>query len=431
MAKQPAPAAPPRAPKAGVGKRIRRLLPAALLSLAAAGVFAWWYFAPRLQLSKEMRLARAALDADDFAAARRSLLRCRELRPGDPEVSFELARLERRGGDPAKAGELLQEAARTGWPREQITLEQVLLQVQAGKVTQYAAPLKAAVNGARSDAILAYEAVVRGWLQNHDVADAHRSCEVWVERFGDDWRPHYWWGQILETEGYHALAAKAYQAATDGNPGNARVRFRLAATLVNLSEFPRALPHLEACRVAMPDDPDVRFALARCLQALGRGPEAEELLDQLVREYPNRGPALILLARLHLDREDASGAAEFARRAEQLEPFNPLAASTMAECLRGLHSEKEAAAREEKARTLTEQNERLSALTRTVKNRPADVEARYELGALLRDLGRGQEAVQCWRGGLAIDPNHKPTREALAALSGVEPHPDATRPGSR
>jgi hypothetical protein len=47
----------------------------------------------------------------------------------------------------------------------------------------------------------------------------------------------------------------------------------------------------------------------------------------------------------------------------------------LAAALRGLQSDKEAAARDEKARTLTEQNERLAALTRTIKNGPKNVEA--------------------------------------------------------
>jgi tetratricopeptide (TPR) repeat protein len=429
MAKRPAPPVLAPRPKAGGGKWTWRSAAAvALLTLAAAGLGGWWYVAPRLRASSELRSALAALDADDFPAARSSLLRCRELRPDDPEVCFVLARLERRGGDPRKAQELLQEAGRLGWSPEKVAFERALLQVQAGKVTQFAGPMRAAFQGDRADAILAYEAVVRGWLQLQDVGAAHLDCKAWVDRFGDDWRAHYWWGLILEAEGYHALAAQAYQTALDANPGNSRVRQRLAETLVNLSEFPRALPHLEACRAANPTDPDVRFSLARCLQALGRDGEAEELLQELVREYPRRGPALLLLARVRLDREDPAGAAEFARRDVALEPFNPLAAAALAEALRGQHADKEAAVWEEKARTLTEQNERLAALTRTVKSRPADVEARYELGILLRDLGRGAEAVQCWRGGLAIDPNHKPTREALAALSGAAPDGRAGRP---
>jgi tetratricopeptide (TPR) repeat protein len=428
MAKRPAPVAALPPPGSRGVRRGRRILLAVLLSFAAAGFLGWWFVAPRLQEAKELRSALGSLDADDFVAARRSLLLCRELRPQDPAVYFALARLERRGGDPRKAPELLQAAGRLGWPPEQVGFEEALLQVQSGKVTQFAAPMRAAFRGDRADATLAYEAVVRGWLQLQDPGAAHQDCQAWVDHFGDDWRARYWWGLILEMEGYHALAAHAYQAAVDANPGNAGVRLRLAETLVNLSEFPRALPHLEACRAANPADPDVRFSLARCLQALGRDREAEDLLQELLRDYPTRGPALLLLARVRLDRDDPAGAAEFARRDVQLEPFNPLAAAALAEALRGQQSDKEAAVWEEKARTLTEQNERLAALTRTVKGHPADVGARYELGVLLRDLGRGAEAVQCWRGGLAIDPNHKPTRDALAALSGSAPGGGAVRP---
>jgi Flp pilus assembly protein TadD len=203
-----------------------------------------------------------------------------------------------------------------------------------------------------------------------------------------------------------------------------------------MSDFPSALPHLDACAAARPDDPAVCFARARCLQAVGRTDEAESTLRTLVTNNPRHGPALLLLARLLLGREDAAGAVDFARQAARLDPNNPVPAATLAEGLRGVQSDKEAAAWEDKARTLTEQNERIVSLSMAAKYNPRDVETRYQLGTLLMGLGRVDEAVRWFRAGLVIDPNHVPTRQALAKLAPPSrpqvagPADAATRPTS-
>jgi tetratricopeptide (TPR) repeat protein len=424
MSKPPSAPAPPP-PKKGAPRKAksrRRYWLAAALAAVAAGVGSWFFTGQ----NREWRAARAALEVDDFPTARRSLERCREIWPRSHDVVFALARLERRGGgDVRKALILLEEAGRLGRPPEQLEFERMLLEAQAGGIGAAEPRLRAAIGRGGPDAPLACEARVKGWLQTRSIPEAHAACDDWVGRFPGDWRAHFWLGVVLQQEGYTALAAEEYGTAADANPGNFDTRLRLADALVNLSEFPRALPHLERCRDARPDDALVRFDLARSFHALGKDEEAEGLLQALVAENPKHGPALLLLARVRLGRDDPAGAAGYARRAVEIDPGNAVAAATLAEALRGVQSDEEAARWEEKARTLTEQNERLAALNRAVNYHPRDVAARYELGTLLIRLGRREEAVRCLRGGLAIDPNHQPTRDALAALSGPPGQPGA------
>ncbi len=409
----------------GAGARTRRSrlawFSAGLVALVACGAAAWWYATGRSSgETREWRAAREALAADDFAAARKYLLRCREFSPRNPEVLLALARLERRGGDASRAAEWLSEARRSGAPPAKVDFENLLLQAQSA-VAAAEPRLRAALAGGQPDAGLAYEALVKGWLQAGAVERAHLACDRWVAGFPDDWRAHYWLGWVLEKERYAALASEQYSLALDGCPSNVGARFLLARTLLDQSEYLRAYPLLEECARARPDDPAVRFAVARCLQALGREGEAEASLQALVRENTMHAPAYLLLARLRLGRDDPTGALECARRAAELEPFNAAAASTLAEALRGVGSGAEADRWEKKAVSLTEGNERVAALTRQARLRPLSVAECYELGTRLRDLGRTQEAVRWLRGGLAVDPNHKPSQEALAALEGNRP----------
>jgi tetratricopeptide (TPR) repeat protein len=224
-------------------------------------------------------------------------------------------------------------------------------------------------------------------------------------------------GWILEKQVKHALAAEHYRAAHEGNPRDVGIRFRYAETLLSLSEFSRALPEIDVCLQSNPDSPQYRFAAARCFQALGRTDEAEALLQGLIRENPNHAPALFALAQIRIAAEDPAGALDYARRAADLDPSNPVRESLMAEALRGVHQDAEANTRAEKARTLIERNEHIAALTSAANANPRDAEVRCQLGKFLATLGRKDEAARWLRAALAIDANCQPARAALEALA--------------
>jgi tetratricopeptide (TPR) repeat protein len=418
----------------------RPWLVALVLALTAGVGAGSWFLAPRLRAAREWDVARTALDDDDFPTARRALRICRNLWPNNPDVCVALTRLEERAGDLSGARAHLHDALRLGLPPDRVEFEQLLLNARGGAIAASASRLELIGKGDSPDAALAREALVQGWIQVRAIPEAHVACDAWIARFPEDWRARYWLGWVLESEGYNAFAAEEYRRASAANPGNIDVRFRLAETLLNMSDFPRALPHLDTCVAARPEEPAIGFARARCLQALGRAEEAEAALKTLVTKNPQHGAACLLLARLYLGRDDAAAAVDYARRAALLDPNNPVPAATLAEALRGVQS-READRWEERARTLTEQNERVASLSLSAKYHPRDVELRYQLGTLLMSLGRGDEAVRWFRAALAIDPNHLPTRQALANLTGqvggpssrtegVSPVDSATRPTS-
>ena len=388
---------------------------AALALLLATGA-SLWLLPSRLRAASEWKEAEAALAKDDFQAARQALLHCRECRPSDAEIWLALGKLERRDGNLGKALELLQEARRLGSSADRVDVELLLAETQNGAVARVEPRLRSAITAHHGDASPMFEALVKGWLAVQAVERAHIACDEWASSFPSEWRAHYWLGWILETEGYTALAAAQYRLAVDACPENLGARFRLAATLLDLCEFPRALAQLESCQKARPTDPAVRFALARCLQGLGRNEEAEAALQSLIQENKMLAPAYLLLARSHLSRDDSAIAVDYARRAIDLDPYNAAGFATLAEALRGVRSDRDAAICDDRARSLTEGSEKVVTLVREAKTHPDDVEIRYQLGTLLAGLGRKQEAIRWLRGGLAINPNHKPCRDALAAL---------------
>jgi tetratricopeptide (TPR) repeat protein len=388
------------------------------LVMVAAAV-SRWVLLPQYRARAEWHAALRAMEVDDFAGARKSLAACQKAWPSNAEVSFSRARVERRAGDFSAAREQLLEASKLGWAVEQIDLERTLLEAQKG--TNFSPRLRATLNSDPAQAALAYEAMVRGLIQRQAIAEAHVACDEWRARLPDDWRARYWTGWILEKEGRRDLAVEHYRSALGANPDDFNIRFRLAETLLGLSHFDQALPYLEACRTARPEDPAVKLAMARCCQALGRGYDAEAIARSLVQENPKNGSALLLVARLRIAAEDSAGAVDFARRAVALDPGDPVRVSTLAEALRGAKAETEATALEERARQLAEQNERVNSLVSEANYHPHSAEARCTLGKYLASLGRNEEAARWLRNALAVDANYKPAREALDALARAAP----------
>ena len=110
--------------------RGRRLLIAALL-LGLLGVGAWQLVVQGSAWSHFSK-ARAALDADDPATARRHLARCLAVWPDSAETHFLAAQAARRDGDLAAAAGHIDAAARLNWVPDAVALERALVRAQSG-----------------------------------------------------------------------------------------------------------------------------------------------------------------------------------------------------------------------------------------------------------------------------------------------------------
>lgn len=76
---------------------------------------------------------------------------------------------------------------------------------------------------------------------------------------------------------------------------------------------------LEALR-AEPENPEIRFLLARAYGYSGRWDEAEAIVDRLLAEHPADGDIIVFKARLRTWRGDLEGAERYFRRALEAEP---------------------------------------------------------------------------------------------------------------
>ena len=111
-------------------------------------------------------------------------------------------------------------------------------------------------------------------------------------------------GDVLLQLGRSAESLGLYERALDGDPDDFHARRGLAFALHVSGRIADAIPHYRAARVRRPGDHEVTNALAGALAQTGELAEARALLEELVRERPDFGPARENLERVR----DAAGA---------------------------------------------------------------------------------------------------------------------------
>jgi tetratricopeptide (TPR) repeat protein len=145
-------------------------------------------------------------------------------------------------------------------------------------------------------------------------------------------------GRVLETAGRTVEAVVSYQSATQREPNHLPAHFRLSRLLRTLGRDADATREEEIHRVLNeltdnstgretraperrlelygelasldPTNRTARLEYSRALLELGRGPEAELALDDLMRDAPAFGDAYVVRARLALDRGHPEKAAQ-------------------------------------------------------------------------------------------------------------------------
>lgn len=227
----------------------------------------------------------------------------------------------------------------------------------------YAAPRVAGGNLLRSPRaglpVLAFVTVVFGGLVVMRGHEYESRVSIWttvVERRPLNPRGHYNLGTALTDEGRIPESLASYERAVELRDSYVEAHDNLGNTLAMLGRFDEALVHnRRACQIT-PDDSrmlanlaltlfasgnahealttidrsialDAAFADAHqtralALEALGRKPEAEAELREAVRLDPNHSHANFNLARMLVERGDAS-ALPIAVHAAQLAPSNP------------------------------------------------------------------------------------------------------------
>jgi tetratricopeptide (TPR) repeat protein len=401
-----------------------------LLATLAVAAYAFYY---HFIGSRPWRQAQQALADYDFQSARSRLEECVTLWPKDPEVHFLLARTCRRMGDFAAAGEHLEQASRYRYSRDEIALEESLLQVETN-LFQAEGELLQRLATVPPETPLIVEALIRAYLRSRFLEKAYGVASQWVAAFPDDWYPRSLRGVVAAAMqgGDPARIAEIIddlKGVLAKKPDHPETSLALAELMFHNGQEREALPHYQAYLRSRPDDVRAVVALVRCQRFLGDGAGARAHLEEWLAAHSDVRSAEIyhIRGQLALDAGALTEARDWLLRSSRLPPKNPETLHLLAVVHRlrketaqaDKYSQEEKACEEDYAlaKKLTHEITRLGKTGNVPESEAAKLaELYYNLGSALVRLDQSEPALNSLQFALRFQPGHEGAQRLVAEL---------------
>ncbi len=160
-------------------------------------------------------------------------------------------------------------------------------------------------------------------FQGEDLTNAVKHFEAAIAKFPDYRRAHKNLGFAFVRDGKFAAAIKPLTRTISLGGGDGKVFGLLGFAYMNLGKNVSAEVAYRQALVFEPENVDFKLALVKCSIATANYDYALALLDELIREYPERDNLWSLQANIHIQREQPAKAAlslEMLRRAGKANP---------------------------------------------------------------------------------------------------------------
>jgi len=228
-------------------------------------------------------------------------------------------------------------------------------------------------------------------------------------------------GVLLSMWGQGGEAVKSWEAALKLDPGLAPAYRQMGMYALAHGDFQRAVPLLRRAIELNPSEPETSLQLALALLAMDSPEEAIGVLRRHVARWPRSPEAYYRLGQVSLQLGALDQAKEYYEASLRIDP-------TALRVYIGLATACTRLGEMEKAREYHKKIRELSKADRAEerrRNRAYDdgADARQELaneymyvGAIYREHGRTQEALECLQKAAAVAPKHVPSRKTLVTL---------------
>ena len=241
--------------------------------------------------------------------------------------------------------------------------------------------------------------VCYGYLEQPDLA--RKTFARVLELDPDNMMAHYNLGFALSIAKQPKEALESFQRASEIDPKNFEVLFNLGKMALELDMEEKALEAFQRAAAVESRKAIVYRYLGQTLIRVGRQAEAEEAFKAAVRHDPEDAPSMSQLGVLFLEKgTDLDVALSLIQQSVDLDPTNPLFRQRLARALAMDGELKEAEVQYRKA------------LDMGVKSR----EVHFELGKVILDQDRVDDAVACFEAALKVDPEFQPASEMLAMI---------------
>jgi tetratricopeptide (TPR) repeat protein len=239
--------------------------------------------------------------------------------------------------------------------------------------------------------------------------------DVVAQQDPKDPRPHRLMGLIHKDFEEYQKAIAAYRESLRRNPNHAdkdAVLFELAECQFKQQQPAEALETLAKCASSGP----TLCLQAECRRALGDRAAAQKLVDESLRRDPESLNTLYLKGQIALEAGELAAAVDVLSKAVQRYPKEWRPRYALATAYRKLGDQDQAASQLKIVEELRGLRDRFTKLhTQAIKNAD-DVDLRYQLGELARQLDKPLLAVSWFEAALALDPQHEKARQALQGL---------------
>ncbi|HEV3119006.1 MAG TPA: tetratricopeptide repeat protein, partial [Gemmataceae bacterium] len=349
-----------------------------------------------------------------LATAQSCLRECLERWPLDADAHFLLARTCRRQDDIAGCLRHLDDASVLQWPRQEIDFEYSLWRAQTGDLRTTEPGLRSRLASYTPDEELILEALCKGCLETHLLADVRQWSERWMEHFPQAYLPYLYRGRSFEIGRSLDRAATDYEQVLKQKSDQPQALLSLAGVCMLQEKFAAALQHYETYFTRSPDDVAALLGAANCALSLGRPENARAYLDRLFARQKEHPGGLLLEAKLELDANRPAAALEFLKRAEAVAPHETDITYALLQAHQRLGHAVEVKEIEKRLEELRQRFKRLEELRKQIARDPDNVPLRFEAGNVCLALGHDDEAIRWFHSVLQLDPEHAPTHRLLA-----------------
>jgi tetratricopeptide (TPR) repeat protein len=386
---------------------------AAVVALVA--VVAALILAPNLWAWYHYRAGVSDSERYHSADAQAHLNSCLEVWKKSVPARLLAVRAARRLGDYDEARQRLKECQDIlKGTNPDVALEDALLRVTMGELSPYETVLRQRLEREPFRAPLILEALAEGYARMYRILESLACLNQWLEFQPDNVQALYLRGRAQQQARAWEKAAADYRRAVELDPQRADARDRLAQCLLELSRFEEALGHLEHLQREQGDSPEMQVRLARCQQGMGQVKKARQILEALLAEHPDNGPALILLGKIMLASGLPEEAEPWLRRAVAVLPYDYQAHLQLYQAL-NRQEEKVFEAQQElaQAEKIRERQVRVNEISTRLAVRPHDAALHYEMGTLQMELGNRELGARWLGSALNEQADYQPAREAL------------------
>ncbi len=348
----------------------------------------------------------------------------------DAETEFLLARLARRRGDEGDSEQFtkhLGRAAELGFDQERIERENMLANAQSGRMAEADPHLGAMLRDQQGDGAEICEAYVMGYVRTYRLNEAVSLMSAWIKDYPYDPQPYYLRGFLWQDLYRWKEAQKDFERAVNLDGEYYEARLGLAEVLLINKQPKKAIEHFEVALAKPKTEVSAKIGLASCYRVMTKPKQARELLAEVLVQAPNNVAAIMEMARLEMSEANYNEAYSLLQPVVPRAPHNMDLRQAYATAMRGLgRATNDQAKIDEAQKELTWiKNAKIeidgaASLARRALTDPKNIDLRFRVAQTYMEFSSPEEGLMWYLSVLQIDPQHKPTHEALAQYYGTK-----------